>query len=96
MVKMLQTTTTTSGEMLASWVHPVLRRREKLGDATFIIVALLIGAPKRDVFIGQSTVNKTGLAIDTPYTTTIVTEVDNVAVKGLRVTHGVPCFLIGD
>jgi hypothetical protein len=79
MVKMLQTTTTTSGEMLASWVHPVLRRRDNLGDATFIIVALLIVTAKLHRFTGKRTINKAGFSGRTAHAATIVNKVDNIA-----------------
>jgi hypothetical protein len=88
----LQTTSTTSGEMFTAGFHPVLRGSNNLDGATFIIVTLLIVAPKRHFFSGQRAINKTGFAINAPYTSTVITEVDNLAVEGLLVDHGLTLF----
>ena len=87
-IKMLQTTATTTAKMFAGRLDAMLRLGQNLSRPPFIIITFLIDQPKFNLLSGQRTFNKTGLAVDTPNTSTVVTEVDNIALEHLFVIHG--------
>jgi hypothetical protein len=93
MIKMLQTTAATSAKVLAGWLDTMLRLGQNLSCATFIVIAFLIDKPKFNLLGGQRAFNKAGLAIDTPNTSTVVTEVDNIALERLLVIHDITLVL---
>ena len=86
-IKMLQNTATTTAKMFAGRLDAMLRLGQNLSRPPFIVIAFLIDEPKFNLLSGQRTFNKTGLAIDTPNTSTVITEVDNIALERLFIIH---------